>query len=289
MSRKEASVKYKAVFFHPCLPVIALALTSLLFITTISSSVKPPEKSAQVTDEELRANVVTLHPNLEIVKIELLAEDTIYVTVRNGYSLDITAVAASLGQELFYYHNYLYAEHQADKQIAPGAVDKFLYPNPLLKGEKLFFRAVVFSDGTSQGDPRDVEYIINKRRAMKVQLNRVKNAMQDLAKADESSVHSRLEELRQVAESLPVEDIKYPTVRRSDKHPVGSSFEAGLKQARQIIQRRISDMQTDLDNEKIESFYQNEQLQITRHSKYENFRQRFQRVDNLFKGMLNRL
>jgi hypothetical protein len=268
--------------FWPNNPFILALIGCVILIGAGSSSFRSLKKLEQSAPEELRSSVVTLLPELEIVKVELLSNTAIEVTLKNGYDSDITAIAASVGSRRFFYSDYIYAELERHQKLAPGATDSFLYDNPVLKGEKLLIRAVVFSDRMSLGDPRAVEYILDKRAGMKMQLGRIKRSLNSLAKANESSARRRLEELRFVAESLPI--------RKDDGSALSTGFEIGLKHGRDFILKYISEMETNLENEKVEKFYSIDgQLQIVRHSGYENFRESFQKRERDFKGLLKRL
>jgi hypothetical protein len=271
----------KEIMFWRNSPFLLVIIGCLLVVGAGSSSFKRLKRSAQATPEELKSSVATLLPELEIVKVQLLSDTAIEVTLKNGFDSDITAVAASLGPRRSFYTDYAFAELELHQKLAPGATDTFLYDNPLLKGEKLLIRAVVFSDGMSLGDPRDVAYILDKRTGMKIQLERIKKPLQRLAKADESTVRSRLQELRQVAESL--------SVRKDDGSPISEGLEIGLKHGQAFILKYVSEMGTNLENEKVEKSYSIDgRLQIVRHSGYENFRESFQRREKHIEGLLKR-
>jgi hypothetical protein len=245
---------------------------------------KPIDRPAflrpRLSSEELRTIVVSLVMKLEIVEVKQLADYSFEVTMRNRYDKGITAVSASVGENSFYRSDHLFAELEPYQELSPGESDIYHYLCEPWKGEQVFIRTVVFSDLTSEGDHRDVEAILGKRLGMRIQINRIRPYLERLGKADPSLVRRELANLRRIAESLLLE--------KDDGSAMSSAVEHGLSHGRAFILKEISDMETELETDRIETFYQYGQRHDIRHSGYENFRNIFSRIKKHLDGLADR-
>ena len=108
------------------------------------------------------------------------ANGCIQLSLRNGYRRPITAYVVSANR-LITIIDYLYSEGEDQRGIAPDAVHttpvcvpKAIDPDIAAKeGRQIFVQAVVFDDGTGDGDPEFIADILNRRRGSKIQLTRI--------------------------------------------------------------------------------------------------------------------
>lgn len=241
-------------------------------------------KAAEKRVVQLPINVVVSEGlKLEIAEVKHHPNDVVEVTMRNGYRKDITAIAASAGDIQSFHTDYIYAESEANQKLAPGASDMFLYAPSRALGllPEIVVSAVVFSDGTSNGDPSEIAYILDKRHGMKIQLNRINPYLKSLGKAKGALIRPQLRNLKVIAEGLPA--------NKGDGSPMSSGLEVGLAHGRAFILKYLSRLESVIENERIESFYQNGMIQTVRHSGEEDFRRTLPGIQNDFMGLARRL
>ncbi len=220
---------------------------------------------------------------LEIVEIKEVAKELFHVTIKNGYAKNITAIAATAGEEQSFRKDYIYAELESHQQLASGASDDFSYSPSRVFGvlPQVVVSAVIFTDGTSEGNQREVTDIVDNRLGMKTQLKRINRHLERLGKAGDSLVRKELRSLRGIAEGLRTD--------KADGSPMSPGFEQGLRHGRAFILSSLSKLETVIETERNESFYQDGVLQTVRRSGGENFRRAFPRVEKDFKALATRL
>jgi len=246
------------------------------------SSFKLDSFRASASKKQLDSTVKSLFPELEITEVKQLGEYTLQVIVRNGFKKDITAVVASVGpysvdKYTIVRREYLVAELEKDQKFSSGASDDFSFsPKP---GEEIVIRAVVFADRTSEGDPRQIKEVFDKRLGMKMQLARINPHLERLSKVDSPMIRTELQRVRQIAESLPIE-----------QEGMSEGLEYGLRDGRADILRYLSKIETELENEKIEIIYDraNQPMTIV-HGGEVGFREMSARVEKHFKSLERRL
>jgi len=242
-------------------------------------------KAAEERVVQLPINVMVSEGlKLEIAEVKHHPNDVVEVTMRNGYRKDITAIAASAGDIQSFHTDYIYAESEANQKLAPGASDMFLYAPSRALGllPEIVVSAVVFSDGTSNGDRSEIAYILDKRHGMKIQLNRINPYLKSLGKAKGALIRPQLRNLKVIAEALA-------TDKDGDGSPMSSGLEVGLAHGRAFILKYLSRLESVIENERSESFYQNGMIQTIRHSGEEDFRTTLPRIQNDFMGLARRL
>ena len=259
----------------------ALGLFCVCMLVALSSF-KLDGFRASASKKQLDSTVRSLFPELEITEVKQLGEYTLQVIVRNGFKKDITAVVASVGEYSvdkykIVRRDYIPAELEKDQKLSSGASDDFLFnPKP---GEEIVIRAAVFADRTSEGDRLWIESIFDKRLGMKTQLARINPHLERLSKVDGPLIRMELQKVRQIAESLPIE-----------QEGMSEGLEDGLRHGRAFILRYLSNMETELENEKIEIIYNraNQPMTIV-HGGEAGFRKLSDRVKNDFKSLERRL
>jgi hypothetical protein len=265
-----------------------LLVSCSLVVSAGSSSGGLVRKLTEIAAEERSVKlepsvVVSDGLKLEIVALKHLPNDVVEVTMRNGYRKDITAIAATVGDSQSFRRDYIYAESEANQKLSAGATDLFLYTPSRLLGvlPQIVVSAVVFSDGTKKGDGAEVSYILDKRRGMKIQLNRINPSLQKLGNVQSSRIRPELRKLRGIVGALSVDE--------ADGSSMSPGLEYGLIHGRAFILNYLSKLETVLENERIESFYQNGVRQTVRHGGEEDFRSSLPRIQMDFKALAGRL
>jgi len=270
------------------LAVLILIVAACLLMVGGAQPVRPPTKQTTTPEtgttqsKSPRAIIKSRVRNLRPINIKVLSDRTIEVTLRNDCDKDITAVAASVNG-MASRREYLVAELEASQKLARGATDSFLYEKPSTPDERLEILAVVFSDGTSEGDKVQIREILDQRQGMKIQLLRILPLLQRLGNASSATAPSEFATLKQTVESLPM--------TKDDHSPMSTDLEHGLRHGRAfILMYYVSVLEQALANEKVETWYDRTGQQHTaRYSPYEHFRMKFEKILKDFTGLADRL
>jgi hypothetical protein len=172
--------------------------------------------------------------SFEVLQIKL--EDRgVVLTLKNGYTKNITAFAVSVNRSSTQ-TDFLYSEGEDWSGIAPGAVHTINVgmersSNPEVaaqEGINIRVLAVVFDDRTSDGDQKMAAEILDMREGSKIQLTRiiglVDRELKSTAPVDDGAVnHLRsqisalpIESPDSVTESTSLRSQKYEALRRLD-------------------------------------------------------------------------
>ena len=220
---------------------------------------------------------------LEIVSVKQWPNDLVEVTMKNGFEKDITAIAASAAGKQSFRRDYVVAELEAFQKLAPGATDQFLYSLSRRFGvpPEIIVSAVVFSDGTSKGDKTLIADILDKREGIRIQLNRINPYLERLGKVKGPGVRAELGQVKSIAEAL--------SCNATDGAPRSPEFEYGLRHGREYILSYLSKLETALENERVETVYDDGTPHTVRHSGEEAFRSYLPRIEEHFKRLSSRL
>jgi hypothetical protein len=262
-------------------PSITWAIT--LFILGFCTFVQLNSNNnlASISSKSLPIGVKNLTSKLEVVETKQLSEHSIQLKIRNGYDKDITAIIAAIGDKQFFRRDYIYAEIEQYQKLATGEIDDFVYTSNLIAGAELVIKAVLFRDMTKEGDESDIQPVVDKRLGMKIQLSRFKSFLDQFGKEDSSFNNTRFNELKSIAESLPI--------KKDDSSHMSTALELGLRHGREFILTQLSSLQTALENNKAEIYYQGEQRLTKSQNGFENFQSRLQRIKQDHASLLKRL
>jgi hypothetical protein len=247
---------------------------------------KLAKKSGEDRSVQIRPVIVRPGLKLEILEIRQRFNDVFEVVLKNAYKKDITAITASADDESLHQGfnvDFSFSESEAHQKLASGATYETSYSPSRVAGvqPQVVVSGVVFSDGTIKGDKHDLKRILDNRAGMKIQLDRINPYLEHLGRVKSSRIRTELRNLRRIAQDLAID--------RGDGAPMSSDLEYGLKTGREFILRYLSRLETLLENERIETFYQNGAPQHVRHSGEEDFRGYLPRIQKDFKGLADRL
>ena len=253
------------------IPYLLATFGACIFL--LGSSIK-----SNVAPRQFNPTVKIAVSKLEIIETKMLSPNVIQVFMRNGYSKDITAVVASIGDHKVTRRDYIYAETEQHQKLPPGATDDFLYGVDSIDEENIVIKAVLFSDMTTEGDFREIKKVLDKRLGFKIQLARFNAYLENLNKVNDTLVETELQKVRQFAENLPVKPV--------GDFPISYSLEFGLKNGKLFILRYLSEMNKLLeDDEKLATLNNKRPVGV----RYENFRDKSLRVEANFKSLESRL
>lgn len=153
------------------------------------------KRSFQV--ENLKVTNKTQH--FIVVSIEKTRTDDLLLTLRNDYDKKITSYELSLGSKVTM-ADYLYSEREDG--IAPGTIVENYQAidiDPELRTKGVSILAVMFEDGTSDGDPAHIQEITQYRLGGKMQIER---ALAALEKVKSLPKNKMIAELRRMNTEL---------------------------------------------------------------------------------------
>lgn len=137
------------------------------------------------------------------------ANGCIQLSLRNGYHRRITAYGIS-ANKLITIIDFLYGDGEDQPGIAPDAVHtrpvcvpKAVDPNVASKeGREILVQAVIFDDGTGDGDPEFIADILNRRRGSKIQLTRIIDVVKRVLTSGKTIDNTALEALKSEVSAL---------------------------------------------------------------------------------------
>ena len=273
--------------------LILIAAACLLMIGGGSSANRPTTQKTispegwtveSVPPETIVKSLVKLTP----VSATILADNVLDVTLRNDYDKDVTAVAAEYAGGIRYHREYLYSLIASRQTLVPGATDLFHYGKPPTPGQKVRIIAVVFSDGTSDGDEEEIQWMLDVRRGIRLQLHRMLPYFESLANDLQLPTKAfrvtaqRFTTLKSVAESLPKDS--------DDGTPLSTAVRCGLGDGKNLVLLEyIAELEEALAGEKVEMWYDRlGEKHTVRYSPEQNFRTKFEKVHHDFMTMLHK-
>ncbi len=215
---------------------------------------------------------------LEIIEMKMLSPNVIQVFMRNGYSKDITAVVTSIGERETNRRDYIFAEGEEYQKLSPEAIDDFLYGIDSKEEENIVIKAVLFSDMTIDGDPREIRKVLDKRLGFKIQLGRFNSHLESLNKVGQALFQKEFQKLRQFAENLPI--------KPDGDFPMSHYVESGLRHGREFIRIYLSKLYNQFENGNNLVISNNKE---SMNVKYERFLEYSLRVEDDFKSLESRL
>jgi hypothetical protein len=213
---------YLLIFFSGC---VLLAL----------SSFKLGVFKASASKKQVDFPVISLVPNLSIVEVKVKAQDVL-LTLRNDSNKVITAISLSSSGV-----NYRSEMIGTDQVIAPGTLDTELcgLPSPTSQEKGITILAVVYEDGTSDGDAKFVRQIFDARAGTQAQLARILPLFRDvLATPKSMRLMQKREAMKLKLEQLPEEEQGKSFEFRMGLHDAKELAIDKLKQLEQIEQEK---------------------------------------------------
>lgn len=266
-----------------CLPVIGGGSSANR--PTTQKTISPEGWTVESVPPE---TIVKSLVKLTAVGATILADNVLDVTLRNDYDKDVTAVAAEYTAGHRYHREYLSSQITSRQTLAPGATDLFYYEKPPTPGQKVRIIAVIFSDGTSDGDEEEIQWMLDVRRGIRIQLHRMLPYFESLANDLQFSSKAfrvtalRFTTLKSVVESLPNES--------DDRTPLSTALDSGLRHGRAfILNNYVSQLDDALANETVETWYDRlGEKHTLRYSPEQNFRMKFEKVHADFMTMIHK-
>ena len=227
--------RIKAIALKPYLLVFSCAC---IFI--ILSSFKLGVFKASTSKKQVNFPVISLVPSLAIADIEV-QKYFVVLTLRNDSDKAITAFSLSESGV-----NSRSEMIGSDRIMAPGAIKTTLcgLPSPTSPEKGITILAVVYEDGTSEGDPKYIKQIFDARAGTQAQLTRILPLFRDaLVTPKTMSLVQKQEAIKLKLEQLPEEEEEGQSLEfRVGLHDEKERAMNNLKELERIEQERGEDI-----------------------------------------------
>jgi len=144
--------------------------------------------------EDLRVRNKTQH--LYLVSIEKTPDNQILLSLRNDYAKKITSYELSVGSKITM-ADYIYSEHEDG--VPPGNIiesHQAIDLDPELNAKGIAILAVMFEDGTSDGDPVHILEISQYRLGGKMQMERALNTLEKVKALSKDKMTAELSRIK---------------------------------------------------------------------------------------------
>ena len=186
-----------------------------------------------------------------VLKAERGADD-FSITLKNNSRKTITAFSLSPSKGYTILEEFVFAE-TSDIGIAPDAMFAKSYPTLLSsQPESIEIKALVFDDGSSEGDTSAVREIGDSRLGEQIQIRRAVRELQIFLETSSADV-SELK--RNVSKTLNFSDdetlnilTELKPARAATKQPLSADLRTGLSNGRQSVLRRLAEAETSGSN-----------------------------------------
>jgi len=174
--------------------VIAICCVAL-FAIGARVSTRTPQRNIQRQLEELKQNLkledialTNKTSGFEVASLEKTSEGNIRIGLRNNYDKNITAYQVSLGSTTTLVETIL---NTFESSIHPGAVVELVEAiniDPDLSTTGLVIRAVVFDDGTADGEAKYIGEINDYRQGEMMQIKHATSLLREIAKTPDNEI-----------------------------------------------------------------------------------------------------
>jgi len=226
--------------------ISTLILVSLIGITTLRGHRSGTQQNAPL-------QIANQTEALSVVKAER-GSNEFSITLKNNSAKTITAFSISPSKGFTITEEFVLAEI-SEIGIGPNALFSKTYPTTSVQPQSIEIKALIFDDGTAEGEARAVRQIEDSRLGQQIQIRRaVKELDKFLAKGSgDASEFKR--NLGNALNSTDDDTLKILTElkpsRASAKRPLSADLRDGLNNGRQLILRRLSEAETNESNDSL--------------------------------------
>lgn len=209
-------MKIKSYFFNVLFSFIfGFVLLFAIVIVFNGNSQEPKSSPAQDSKSPNKIKVSNKTASLQIVRVEVVGEK-INLLLKNNYSKSINSFYLSSGTSQ-YHAELIYSDIQ--NEILPNEQYSFSLPvDEKTSSTEVTLRAVLFVDGTDDGEDSSIKEMKGKRFGEKTQFIQGLEWLQQAKEASPSKVVSEVTNLKLKVSSLPDKDDKKSSAVNSGLH-----------------------------------------------------------------------
>lgn len=227
-----------------------LCISSVAIVSLIGISALIGNRSTTQQDAPLR--IVNRTQAFSVIRAER-GSNEFSITLKNNSDKTITAFSISPTKGFTITEEFVLGEI-SDIGIAPSALFSKTYPTLVsIQPQSIEIKALVFDDGTAEGDTRAVRQIEDSRLGQQIQIRRaIKELGNYLAKSN-GDVSELKRNLGTALNSADDETLNILTElnpsRTTTGQPLSADLREGLNNGRQNVLRRLSEAETSGSND----------------------------------------
>lgn len=227
--------------------ISTVVLVSLIGISTLRGNRSATQQNAPL-------QIANRTQSLSVIKAER-GSNEFTITLKNNSAKTITAFSISPSKGFTITEEFVLAE-TSDIGIGFNALFSKTYPTlNSVQPESIEIKALIFNDGTAEGDPRAVRQIVDSRLGQQIQIRRAVNELEKfLAKGsgDAAELKRNLDNALNSSDDDTLNTIaELKPSRAITKQPLSDDLRAGLSNGRQSVLTRLSEAESDGSNESL--------------------------------------
>ncbi len=255
---------YVILLRKPFLIAATIAMVITLLLAAETRFKKVSNASASSLPQDRQVIVKSLARDLQVVEFKQTGK-SVNIVLKNNYNKNITAYAISSydavnkREGVQHRMDFIFADDLKIRHMSPGSTRVF-------EGDvagPVTIRAVVFEDKTSDGDQNFVKEIFDRRRGVKVQMERFHQYLKKMAQTLNQDV---LNEMRKPKMELGFRRFKLePEISRlkdfvaslPEKPDVKESttFETALKTAKHDVNEHVKEIERYVQTDDLRGFW----------------------------------
>lgn len=227
-------------------------ISTVVLVSLIGMSTLRGNRSA--TQQNASLQIANRTQALSVVKAES-GSNEFSITLRNNSAKTITAFSISPSKGFTITEEFLLAEIP-EVGIEPNALFSKTYPTlTSTQPQSIEIKALIFNDGTVEGDARAVRQIEDSRLGQQIQIRRAVKELENLLAGGTADVSKLKRNLGNALNSSDDDTLKIlielKPSRAAAKRPLSADLGEGLNNGRQIILRRLSQAETNGSNDSL--------------------------------------
>lgn len=227
--------------------ISTVVLVSLIGISTLRGN-----RSA--TPQNAPLQIANRTEALSVIKAER-GSNEFSITLRNNSAKTITAFSISPSKGFTITEEFVLAEI-SDVGIGPNALFSKTYPTlTSIQPQSIEIKALIFEDGSAEGDARAVRQIEDSRLGQQIQIRRAVKELENFLAKGLGDVSEFKRNLGNALKSSDDDMLKTLTElkpsRATAKQPLSASLREGLDNGRQNILRRLAEAETNGSNDSL--------------------------------------
>jgi len=211
-----------------------LCLCPSLFTSTAA---KQPSQENPVRIENKTGSLTVVGIDKDSNNIH--GQDYIRVKLRNDSDKVITSYLIATSKTTGMQKDYTFSESEGTKGILPAATEEWQYPpTPNMLKDGLVILAVLFADGTGDGDPQKIKAMQDQLYGCKLQISRILSVLDSILESPIADSQAGIDEMESRTLSLSTESEDGNESIKIGLHNQKENTLYEIKEIREVMQSR---------------------------------------------------
>jgi hypothetical protein len=225
--------------------ISTITLVSLIGISALSGN-------RSTTQQDTPLHIANRTQSFSVIKAEC-GSNEFSLTLKNNSAKKITAFTISPGNGLSITEEFVFAEI-SDAGIGSNELFSKTYPTlASIEPQSIEIKALIFDDGTAEGEIRAVRKMRDSRLGQQIQIRRAVRELENFLAKGRGDVSEFKRNLGNALNSSDDDTLRTLTelnpARATAKHPLSADLREGLNNGQQIIMRRLAEAETNNSND----------------------------------------